>query len=189
MSRYLSQAELDAAAARNTTVIPLVEVLFAGGPLRLALGGHSVTSAGVMWYATQLIQIESATETADSTEAISFTLNGLDVGIVAIAAAEPYYRKPVRLYEQWLTDNYAAIAAPRLEWCGVLTRLVLTEQDRMVSVQSTAESLDADLAVVRSARYNKADQRRRYAADTGFDLVEKMTDATLIWPSKKALEK
>lgn len=194
MSRGLSGIEATQSSLRNTIVIQLIEVLFDSGPLRLALGAHDVTSGGVTYTASRVVSIEANAESADSTEGLSFALDGLDAGILAIAAAEPYYRRPVNLYEQWLYGDYAggayvAAAAPRLEWCGVLTGLVIEEQDRRCSIAGTAEHYDADLRRPRTQRYNNADQTRRYPTDTGFSMAEQLTQLTLVWPSKEALKK
>jgi len=189
MTRGLSTAEVNASGARNTIVVQLIECLFDSGALRLAMGGHNVTYGGLTWTAVNVLSIGAQAESADSTEGLTFSLSGLDPAILALAASEPYYRRRINLYEQWLYDDYSAVAAPRLEWCGVLTALAIEEEGRKATVAGTAEHLDADLRRPRIARYNNADQTRRYPTDTGFSLVEQMTQLTLVWPSKEALQK
>ena len=189
MSRGLSAAEISASTARNSISIPLVEILFASGPLRLALGGQSVNATMGLFTAANLLTMEPVDESADSTEGVRFALNGIDAAILARAAGEPYYRRRVNVYEQWLNASYQAVAAPRLEWCGVLTSLVIEEQGGKAAVSATAEHFDADLTQPRVSRYNNADQLRRHPGDTGFSDVEQMSEITLVWPSKEALQK
>lgn len=185
-SRGLTSAELAAAASDATIVVPLVEVLFDGGPLRLALGGMSITYGGITWAATgSLLSISEAGENAYSTEGVDFEFSGLDQAIVTIAAAEPYRGRVVRIYEAWMNTNGTLVAAPRVEWLGRLTAMAIEEQDGRVVVSGSAEHYEADLFRPRALRYSAADQRRRYPGDAGCDLLESMVDAVIIWPNKE----
>jgi hypothetical protein len=190
MTRGLTTAELAEANNQASMVIPLLEIMFDSGALRLALGAHAVTSGGLTWVATgNLVQLEAVNESADSTEGMNFTLNGLDAGIIALAAYEPYRGRIFRLYEQWVNSAYIAVAPPRVEWMGRLASLAIDEQNGKCNVSGSAEHYDADLQRARVLRYNDSDQKRLYPGDTGFSRVEAMTEVTLVWPSKAALKK
>lgn len=187
-TRGLSLAEQAAAAGRNSVVVQLVELLFDSGPLRLAVGRLPMEWGGINWYAARSLAIESSAESADGLEGFRGTLEGLSMDIIAIAAGEPYFRRPINLYEAYLdAETYQPIGVPMLEWPGRLTALALAEQGRMVSVAVTAERADAEEHRARVDYYNDASQRRRFPADTGFSQVEQMSEVTLVWPNKKAL--
>lgn len=187
-TRGLTPAEEGAAAGRNSVVVQLVELLFDSGALRLAVGRMPVEWAGTTWYAARSLALDTAAESADGLEGFKASLEGLSMDIVAIAAGEPYFRRPLNLYEIYLdAETYQPLAAPKLEWPGRITALGLTEQGRMVAVGVTAERADAEEHRPRLDYYNDASQRRRYPADTGFSQVEQMTEITLVWPNKKAL--
>lgn len=184
--RGLTTAELDAAAAPAAIVVPLFELLFDSGTLRLALGSVNVTYAGVTWYATgAALGVSESNESADSTEGLSLELTGLDVGIVALAANEPYRGRTLRVLEAWLGENLQPLFAPRVEWLGRLVAMSIEEQAGKVTVSVQAEHYEAELARQRVLRYTSADQRRRYPGDAGCDLLESMVDAQIVWPNKE----
>lgn len=185
--RGLTTDELAAAAARHSTVVPMVELLFDSGPLRLALGGLTVESGGTTWQATGVLAtLQASQESADGTEGMAFEMTGLEPAIVTIAAAEPYRGRLFRLLEQWLDDSLQAVAPPRVEWVGRLTALVVEESDGKAVVSGAAEHYEADLRRPRSLRYTGAEQQRRYPGDTGLDAVEQMSEIKLVWPTKEA---
>jgi len=190
MTRGLTTEQQTVANARNGMVVPLVAVEFDSGTLRLCLGGMNVVdTTGTTWYAAQSLSLETTSESADSTDGLSFSLNGLDAAIIAIAAGEPYFRRPVLLYEQYLDANFAPVQTPKLEWAGRLTALTIEEQGRQVSVAGSAEHWSAEEKRVRVRYYNHAGQARAYPSDTGFDKVEQMAEVQLVWPAKEALQK
>jgi hypothetical protein len=188
-TRGLTAPEQSAASARNSLSVQMIEVLFDSGALRLCLGRSEIIAGLFTFYPAKSLALDVSAESSDSLEGFKFSLTGLDMAILAIAAAEPYFRRPVLVYEQWVDANYAAVAAPRLEWIGRLTSLVIEEQGRVATVAGTAEHWDADDDRVRISYYNDATQRRLYPTDEGLSLVEQMTEVTLVWPSKEALKK
>lgn len=185
-TRGLNSAEIAAGEAPSAIVAPLVEVLFDGGPLRLAMGGMSVTHNGITWTATGgLLSVEPATESADRIDGFSFQLSGLETAFIEIAANEPYRGRVVRIYEAWFTDAMVLIAPPRVEWLGRLASLSIEESQGKVTVSGAVEHYEADLYRPRVRRYSAADQRRRYPDDLGCDLLESMVDAQIVWPNKE----
>jgi len=187
--RGLTVDELADAESGATYVVPMVEILFSAGPLRLCLGGVRVEYGGITWWEAKLQSMGSHTEDMESTQGMQFQLDGLDPAIVVLAATEPYRGKLLSLYEARLSlvsGVLQLIDAPRREWVGRLTALVLDESDGKVSVSASAETFDSDLRRPRITRYAKADQRRRFPGDAGLDMAEQMTEAVIIWPSKEA---
>lgn len=188
--RGFSTEELAAASARHSTVVPMVELLFDSGTLRLALGGLPVEHEGITWAATgALATLQTSQESADGTEGMAFEMSGLSPDIVTLAAAEPYRGRIFRLLEQWLDDDLQPVAPPRVEWIGRLTALAVEESDGKAVVSGSAEHYEADLRRPRSLRYTGAEQQRRFPGDTGLDGVEQMTEIKLVWPTKEAQRK
>lgn len=189
MTRGLTPVEQNVATGRNAIIVPMVEVLFDSGALRLCMGGLQVVSGGYTWYPTQALALESTSESADSTDGLRFSLSGLDTAIINIAAGEPYFRRPVRVYEQYLDANHVPVAPPRLEWWGRLVALTIEEQGRQATVAGEAEHWSAEEKRPRPTYYNGATQARLYPGDTGFSKVEQMAEINLVWPAKEALQK
>jgi hypothetical protein len=183
--RGLTTTERNAATAPTTIVVQLVEVLFDSGPLRLALGGIDVTSDGVTWYTGNALQLSDSQESSGSTEGLSFTLSGLDMAIVALAAGEPYKGRIAKIYEAWLDEGWRLVAPPRVEWIGRMSAMTIEEKDGTATVTGSIEHYEAELQRPRSQRYTAADQHRKYTGDLGCDLLEAMTDAVIVWPNKE----
>lgn len=190
MSRGLTSQQLTAAQQSNTVVVQLVSVQFASGSLNLCTGGSDITVGGITYTAARGLLITPQAESADSTEGIQFSISGVEADIIAIAAGEPYFKRPVYLYELWLNEaTMQPIGEPRLEWPGRLTALSLEEAGAAVQVSGSAEHFDAEDGRARTLHYNSASQAMIDPADTAFARVEQMAELVLVWPAKEALFK
>lgn len=188
-TRGLTTPELNAATAVRRECAQCIGVQFASGWLRLAVGRSEISDgAGNVFYPAKSLAMEAIGESADALEGLSFSMTGLHPDIVAIAAAEPYFRRPVVLYEvHFNPDTHALLAPPRIEWLGRLSSLALEQVGGTFTVGGTAEHWGAEEDRPRLDYYNNASQVARYPTDTGLSRVEQMTELTLVWPNKATL--
>lgn len=190
MTRGLTAGQQSAAVAPHSCAVQLVEAIFDSGTVYGSLCGVDLPVGSVTYTAlNKLRAVEPFSESMESTEGMRMLFDGVDAGIIAIAAAEPYRGRPLNFYEVWLDSSGAAIGSPVLIFPGLMTALSISEEGGQAQVVLEAEHLEAELRRPREIRYNDADQRLFFSNDKGFEWAEQTTELTLVWPSKEAFKK
>lgn len=190
MSRGLSSAQQTAAAGGHRRCVPLVEALFDSGTLRLALSPISITDQGYLYTATgPLVRVNETHESANSVEGMEFVFSGLPPEIIAIATAEPYRGRVVRLLKAWLNDANETIGTANVMFVGRMHSMQITEKNDMCEVTVKAEHYEAELSRPVPLRLNNADQQRLYPGDLGCEYAEMMVEHQIVFPSREAQRK
>lgn len=190
MSRGLDSSQLAAAAAPQRIAIPLIEMFFDSGTLRMALcqfdiiyGPDTYTAIG------PFSTLDALTESSVSTEGLRLKLNGIDPAVIAIATSEPYRGRIARLLKAYLDpDTNTVISVPRVQFPGRIHTMLIDEQNDKCDVTVTIEHYDAELARPTPLRLNDSDQQRLYPGDRGCEYVETMVEKQIVWPSKEVFK-
>lgn len=182
MSRGRSVAQKAADTARHSGWAALLELQFASGTLRLAVGPYDITVGADTYTATgALLSVDAMGEAVDGTEGLSFALSGCASGIFDLVVNEPYKDRVIRLLEQRYDADHQAVDAPSVEWVGRMQVMTSTEHPRQRShtVVIQAEHYDAQARRPVNLRFSDAEQRRRYPDDKGAEYVTSLTERVL----------
>lgn len=191
MTRGLDAAEVTASQQPHRIVVPLIEAVFDSGPLRLAIspwpievGGNTFVAAGAA------MKVRDMIESAGSTEGLTLELSGLDPAIIAIATQEPYQGRVLRLLKAFLhADTHQLVATPKAPFVGRMRSMSIVETNDLCTVTVTVEHYEAELRRPAPLRMNDADQQRLYPGDLGCQYAEQMTEKSIVWPAKEALQR
>lgn len=187
MSRGLSSAQLTAAGASHRQTVALVEAFFDSGTLRLAIAPWAITS-GVDTYAATgpFLHVKEVTESAGSVEGLEFTLTGISTDVIAIATAEPYRGRVIRLLKAYLdADTNQTVGTAVVQFVGRMHSMRIAEKNNTCDVVVVAEHYEAELSRSTPLRLNDTDQQRLYPGDLGCSLAEMMVEAKIVFPSKE----
>lgn len=188
MTRGLSTTQLAAAQGTHRSAVALVEALFDSGTLRLALAPWNIVSGGETYVATgPFLTIKDPSESVGSVEGLEFVLSGVSTEIIAIATAEPYRGRVVRLLKGWIDPATNLSIGNAVPWfVGRMHSMRITEKNDSCEVSITAEHYEADLTRPTPLRLSDADQQRLYPGDLGCSLAEVMAEHQIVFPSKEA---
>jgi hypothetical protein len=183
MPRALTTNFVAAVTAGVVRPALLVEAIFDSGPLRLWTGLGDLTWNGVTWTgAGQLLGIEPVEETAAiQANGTRITLTGIPSSLVALALAEPYQGRIVRVYLALLDDNFAVIADPDALFTGRADVMSIEDGAETCAITMSVESRLIDLQRARARRYEHEDQQIDYPGDLGFAFVTQIQDKPFRW--------
>jgi hypothetical protein len=185
--RGLSVAQINASAGAHRIVVPCVEMQFASGTLRLAIGISWDLTAGANTYIAAPLEIGPARESEQSVEGITVQMSGLDPAVIGLMVAREYQGRTLLIVKAYLhPDNNTVIEAVRRVSAYRMRNMVGEEDNSKANVAVIAEHYDAELNRAMPLRYAKADQERLFPGDLGCDMAARNSDKTVIWPSKEA---
>lgn len=186
MSRGLDVSQINASASAHRVVAPLIELNFDSGTLRLTPFRWDVPD-GANTYRAVSISVDRVRESATSTEGFMLQMNGLDPAIIAIANAEQYHGRTMRLLKAYIQpDTNGVIGTARVQFLGRMRRMPTTEDNANAQVSLFCEHYDAELGRAAPLRYADADQERLFPGDRGCEYAASNAEKTVIWPSKEA---
>ena len=191
MSRGLTTAQREAAAAPHRMAIALVELHFHAGRLNLALSPWDVEYGGQIYQHTgALMEIEAVHESSKSWEGITMTMSGLDPSIKTLAADEPFRGRLVRVLKAYaVPDTGALIGNPVVQFVGRMRAMPISETNNSCTIQLEAEHYEAELQRPAPLRLNNSDQQRLYPGDKGAEYADQLEDKVVVWPTREALMK
>ena len=178
MSRTVPAAILTALAQPEVQPFYAVEAQFTGGTVRLWTGygdrtieGNTYTGAG------SLLSISGLDEVADlSAKSITVTLSGLDETVLALALAEPYQRRKLRVLFG-VVGNSASVEL----FAGQMNTMTIEDSGETSTVSILVDSKLVELERASNRRYTSESQKSRHSGDTFFDYVAKLQDKQLVW--------
>lgn len=186
MSRGLSVAEINAAAAPHRVTVALMEMYFASGTLNLAVFPWDLT-IGATTYTRAPVTPSTTKESAVTSEGIELHLSGFDPAIMTIMASEAYHGRTFRLLKGFVQpDSNQIIGTPKMFYAGRMRNMIGTETNDKVDVGLYVEHYDLELQRPMPLRYADADQQRLFPGDLGCQYTARNSDKTVIWPSKEA---
>lgn len=189
MSRGLDGAQLAAAAASHRIAVPLIEMYFHSGTLRITLCPWSITVGADTYASAVVVQFRQLHESVNSIEGIEFTANGLDPAVMTLATMEPNKGRGrlVRLLKAYLhPDTHALIGAPKVVNDYRIRSIPIQETNSECKLTIIAEHYDAELGRAAPTRLNDSDQQRFFPGDLGCQYAEQMVEKIIVWPSLEA---
>lgn len=186
--RGLSVAQQSAMQSGHRIVVPLVEMFFDSGTLRLCAAPWNIV-VGANTYTHAKLQISEWRESAGSTEGLQFGLNGLDPEIIQLADTEPYHGRVARLLKAYLqADSNQVIGTPVTQFLGRMRDIPTNETNRTADVIVICEHYDAELDRPSPQRWADPDQQKLFPGDKSCEYSAQNADKTVVWPSKKAVK-
>jgi len=178
MSRSVPAAILNALQGGTVEPFYAVEAQFTGGTVRLWTGygdrqieGNTYTGAG------SLLGISGLDEVADlSAKSITVTLSGVDQTVLALALAEPYQRRKLRV----LFGVVNSTTSVEL-FAGQMNTMTIEDSGDSSVVSILVDSKLVELERASNRRYTSESQKSRHSGDTFFDYVAKLQDRQLVW--------
>lgn len=186
MPRSVSPAFAAACAAGTVRPALLVEGYFDSGTVRLWSGIGALEWNGATYTGAGSILAIDPIEETGRVEAVGtrITLSGLPVDILALALAEPYQGRIVRIRQALLDENYGILADPDERFTGRADVMAIAEDGRSCTIALTVESRLIDLQRPRERRYTHDDQQSVYPGDRGFEFVAALQDKQIQWGPK-----
>lgn len=186
--RGLSVSQQNAMQSAHRIIVPLIELYFDSGTLRLSAGPWDIV-VGANTYTHASLSISPWRESSGSIEGLQIGMNGLDPSIITIADTEPYQGRTARLLKAYLqADSNQAIGAPVAHFVGRMRNLPTSETNRTAQVSVVIEHFDAELDRPNPIRWADPDQQALYPGDKGCEFAAQNSDKTVVWPSKKAVK-
>jgi hypothetical protein len=183
MPRSVTPAFAAAVAAGTVRPALLVEALFDSGALRLWTGIGDLTWNGETWTgAGTALAVEAIGERGDvQALGTSVTLSGIPSALVALALAEPYQGRMVRIWQALLDDAGAVVADPDERFGGRCDVMSISDDALTATITMTVESRMIDLQRPRMRRYTHADQQIAHPLDRGLEYVATIQDQQIKW--------
>jgi hypothetical protein len=192
MGRGMTAAQIAAVSGPNRVAVPLVEMLFDSGPVRLAYHPWNiVVGANTFIGIGALAELEQLRESAVSLEGFEFSISGLDTAALTIAAQEPYRGRIVRLYKAIIDPEAygTVVGSPIPKFAGRIRNMIIIEENSKCDIGVKVEHYEAELYRSAPLRLNDADQQRLFPGDLGAQHAEVMIDREIVWPAKSFFKK
>jgi hypothetical protein len=186
--RGLSVAQQNAMQSGHRITVPLIELFFDSGTLRVCAAPWDIV-VGANTYAHASLRIKSWRESAGSTEGLELAMNGLDPAIIVLADTEQYQGRLGRLLKAYLqADSNQVIGTPVAHFVGRMRNIPTSEMNSSAQVAVVIEHFDKELARPNPLRWGDSDQQRLFPGDKGCEFSAQNSDKTVVWPSKKAVK-
>jgi hypothetical protein len=184
MIRGLGTAALAAVQAEIVACTRAVELLFAGGPVRLNGSTETIVIGGNDYLGVGLLGgITTIAEEADLRNAgISLTLAGVPRDAVSLAFNEQYQGRQATVFEVFL-DAAGAVIEAIVVFRGRMDQMNI-RYGEICTVEVTLEDRLTDMDRPNLRRYTDADQQREYPGDRGFEFVPATVEKEIIWPAR-----
>lgn len=182
MTRGSTGPQIAADIAPHAGRAILVEMLFDSGALRLAIADRPITVGADTYVTTGAAFAMSAVdESVAGFEGFQLSLAGVDAGIMALMASEPYRGRTVRVLEPRFDAADAQVGTARVQAVGRMRALSGAENvaERKFVVTLQAEHYDAEFDEPSVIRFTDADQQRRYAGDLGAEYLASLQDRVI----------
>lgn len=131
-----------------------------------------------------LVNISNYTENQSlQAEGLTFTLNGVDSAMVAVALDEKYQGRTCKL---WLAvvENDAALSFildPYQLFTGLMDLMEISDNGTQATITLMAENIMALLKRSKESRYTAEFQKSRYPGDKGLDFIAQLQDKQITW--------
>jgi hypothetical protein len=185
MTRSLSGGFSTAMAAAHANAFPLLELQFASGTDYICGLAHDVVyNANTYLAAGGCLGLEQIVETATQTEGLKISLAGAPSANVALALSEKVQGRLVIL-RLAMIDSGGALVVDDNVWTGLMDVFTLQDDANQCVAVITAEHMLAVWDRPRTVRYTDAQQQILFPGDLGFQYVEEMAEASIVWPGKE----
>ncbi|WP_114286026.1 hypothetical protein [Candidatus Halocynthiibacter alkanivorans] len=160
----------------------LVRGQFDSGDFAMFTGLGNVTYGGVTYTgAGQCLQVGDTTgDTTDGSSGLAVTLSGIDAEIISLAELEEFQRRRVTVYLA-LFDDEGQLTEADVFFDGLADDMESNDDPASPEVTLACEQRALDLSRPRPFRYLPEDQKKRFAGDTFFDLVQTIQNRDDTW--------
>ncbi len=185
MTRGLGTAAEAAIQQDTVATLTAVEVLFAGGPVRLVNGLAPISIEGNEYQPVGILGgVSTIQETAELQSAgISLSLSAIPADVVAIAMGEPYQGRRVTVWEVILDADTGLVLEAQIAFRGRANQMNI-ELGEQATIELTADDRLVDMDRPNLSRYTDEDQKRRFPSDRGFEFVAATAEKDVVWPSR-----
>jgi hypothetical protein len=181
--RNLTTAFKDSIIAATVKPLLLIEFFFDGSTLRFWNGvGDLVFETNTYTGSGNLLSIKTITETKN-TEArgLSVQLSGIPSSLIAIALAEPYQGRQVKIRFATLDASDNIISDPFTFFSGKADVMEIQESGENSIINLSVENDLLSLNRVNDRRRTPEDQKLKYPGDTFFDQVASLQSTDVVW--------
>jgi hypothetical protein len=182
MSRGLTTAFKNAAAAHEVIPFNLVHMAFDSGDVRIWTGHGTLTWGGYDWTgAGAVIGISAPSENVQvEAKGVTVSLSGLPADILAIALDEDYQGRQCTIY-YGLFSAGSIIADPVISFRGPMDVMPITDTGETSAISVAIENRLIVLHRSRNRRWTDADQKMDYPDDKGFEFVQSIQEKPIDW--------
>lgn len=178
---------LNAAAVANPHVpyALFADFNFVSGHVRLTSYDQNFTFGGNTYQSLgQMCNFGDYPETADLTaSSLTFTLTGVDSGLMSTVLTEKYHNRDATLYIGWLDANNALVDTPYLMWEGFMDSMSLHSDEEISSISLTCETRLLLLGKTAGWMYTDIHQKQFKTGDSFFNLVASLANKIVNWGS------
>ncbi len=185
MTRSLVSGFTTAIALPHVNAFPLIELQFASGTDYICGLDHDVVYGGNTYLAAGgCLSIEQIRETATQTEGLRIGLVGSTAANVSLVLSEKAQGR-LCILRLAVIDAAGALQVDDNVWTGLMDAMSLEDTPDGCNVSITAEHMLAVWDRPRIVRYSDAQQQALFSGDLGFQYVEEMAEASLVWPGRE----
>jgi len=181
--RLINAPALAQLNGENMRVALLVEMLLSV-PVRLCSANVTLSYAGNQYLGTGVLgSVNEIDDSPGEYKGMSFTLSGVDLGVIAIALAEDVRNKTVTVRMAVIdASSYAILDAPII-WTGTIDQMPVQMGDGTASVTVSAEHRGITFARAKPTFYNSEDQLAREPGDTSMRFIQSQSTNNVVWPA------
>ncbi len=180
--RNLSAAALAVIESGDIRPLDLVKIEYDDATVAVHSGVGTLVYDGVSFLGVgQYGGISSVSEDNELQAAnVTLALSGVDPNLISQALGTDWQGRLCTIYRAFLDSSYAVIIDPIVIFKGRLDQQNIT-MGSTARIDVVVENLTSDWQRSRVARFNNAEQQRRFAGDKGLQFVEQATDKPIYW--------
>jgi len=182
MSRIIDAGYATSSKEDSIVLAVLVDLDFGSGFLYLNTSAQTIPYNGINYLgAGQLASISKVEEKSEvESTSIELSLSGVPTEMIALALAEEYQGREVRIYLAILNSDYKIINTPLTIFVGKMDYMqILLGSTATISL--VCNSILSDWSRPNVRRYNNEDQQIEYPNDKGLEFVQQAVEKEIVW--------
>jgi hypothetical protein len=182
MSR-LSTLNAAAVALPHVAYALFADFNFVSGHVRLTSYDQNFTFGGNTYQSLgQFCNFGDYPETADLTaSALTFTLSGVDSGLMSTVLTEKYHNRDAALYIGWLDSTNTLVDTPYLMWEGFMDSMQIHSDELQSSISLVCETRLLLMGKAAGWMYTDVHQKQFKTGDSFFNLVASLANKVVNW--------
>jgi hypothetical protein len=187
MSRPNITGFLAALTSGHADLFPLLELQFASGTQYLCGLPYAVTWNGNTYIGTGgVVSISESTETGGTAQGIQVVISGVLPANKSLLANEKVQNRKL-IYRLAAIDSSNALQVDPNVWSGAMDYMDLDNTGDAPKITIYAEHYMILWDKPRTVRFTDSAQKRIDSTDRGLEFVAKISEASIVWPSRAAL--
>ncbi len=185
MTRALVSGFTTAIATGSVNIFPLIEFQFNSGTDYICGLAHDVAYGGNTYLAAGgCVAIDRIAETSTQTEGLKVVLEASNAANISLVLTEKIQGRLCTL-RLAVIDSGGTLQVDENVWVGMMDLMALEDSPDSCIINISAEHMLTVWDRPRIIRYSNAQQAALFAGDLGFQYVEEMAEASLVWPGKE----